>query len=59
MIDRDRPDTEARAERTHDEKRRARYQRPVLTHLGSVNRLTLSASVMARGDGSKFVKVAG
>jgi hypothetical protein len=32
--------------------RRARYERPVLTHLGSVNRLTLSVTQGRITDGS-------
>jgi hypothetical protein len=57
MVDREPegPNAQAKEERPQD-KRRARYERPVLTHLGSVNRLTLSVSVLGRNDGSKSIK---
>jgi|HubBroStandDraft_6_1064221.scaffolds.fasta_scaffold155932_2 hypothetical protein len=35
---------------------RAHYERPVLKHLGSVNRLTLAISVGGATDGSKNAK---
>jgi hypothetical protein len=59
MIEKDPEAQDARAEggQARDDSRRARYQRPVLAHLGSVNRLTLSASAPSRGDGSQFLKV--
>jgi hypothetical protein len=59
MIEKDPEAQEARAkgDGAPDENRRARYQRPVLAHLGSVNRLTLAVSALTRGDGMKNVKV--
>lgn len=61
MIERDpeAPATEAAAGHVSDGTRRARYRSPVLAHLGSVNRLTLSVSSQGRTDGFKHVKPPG
>jgi hypothetical protein len=59
MIDNDPKAQGARPESDQPQTKsaRARYQRPVLAHLGSVNRLTLSISAPTRTDGMKNVKV--
>lgn len=43
----------AQHEHSGDDVRRARYERPVLRRLGSVNRLTLGGGSVTRTDGAQ------